>query len=239
MRKENILRGDSLIFTNGFEIRQPTVSDIMDLGFEEYSWFKNCICSNISDMIVPLWGMGYDFEKIEEEDLLKILVGQNKTIFCEIFKYFTNAEKIYFIIDNNKEKLVGQINNKHFHIDEKILFLIKDFFCKINKIKHSRMRKFIGEKTKKSILDEDYEEYLFELKENKEKNEDYFGNLLSDLVIINKRDWNFVYSLYLSQLYEEIYKTSKKSKIDLTLQGIYCGNIDGSKIPSSSLDLNN
>ena len=78
--------------------------------------------------------------------------------------------------------------------------------------------------------------YIFQ---NKEKNEDYFGNLLSDLVIINKRDWNFVYSLYLSQLYEEIYKTSKKSKIDLTLQGIYCGNIDGSKIPSSSLDLNN
>ena len=114
--------------------------------------------------------------------------------------------------------------------------MISKFFKKIHHYEHAKPRKFAGEKTKKMILDEDYEELVHESKMNKEKNEDVFGNLLSTLVVMHHRTWEYVFSLTMGRFIEELSKGSVKEQVDLKLRGIYNGTIDSKKIPSKDLN---
>jgi len=236
MRKEYLLRGDSLVFNNGFEVHQPTVETVMEITYGNYMWFVECLCSNIADMIVPLWGKGIDFEDIEENELFKILVGEDGNEFCNILKHFSNLDEASITIEEDKLYIYCKLDKIEFLIGDEGLSQIKDFFSKINLIQHSKMRKFAGQKTKKSFLDEDYEELLEKAKEAKNINS--FGNSLSDLVVLNKRSWEYVYGLTIARLNEELNKTYRNKKINLTLHGIYSGVIDGNKTPSSDLELN-
>jgi len=245
MNKELILRGDSLKFINGFEIKQPTVDDVLDIGYGTYMWFINCWCQKPQDIVVELWGKGIDFEKITRDELFLKSIGENKDVFTTILKKFSNIEHVWFeyIDEFEQEFICAKLGSEHKNISFVIGFdafeYISKFFKKIHHYEHAKLRRFAGEKTKKMILDEDYDELVHNSKINKEKNEDIFGNLLSTLIVMHHRTWDYVFSLTMGRFIEELNKGSVKEQVDLTLRGIYNGNIDGKKIPSKNLNWKN
>jgi len=235
INKERIIKGDSLVFNSGLIIKQFTVDEVLEIGFSNYINFVNLFVLKPQDIIIPLWGQGVYYEDITHDELFIMQLKQNKDYYFELFKLFTNCDKVWidYIEELESETICYQINDKSFYLGFQGFDLIYTYFKKTILHEHARKRFFTGEKTKKTILDEDFEEYQEEMKSNKDS--DSFSDMITFLVISNKRKWEDVYSYPMSRFYEEYIKTYRKHEADYTLFGIYSGNIDPKKIQTKKL----
>lgn len=231
--KINLQFGDSLKFNNGFEFRQPTVMDIKSLGEDYYFWFMSLFMKNPSDMIHQLYKMGIDYEKITKDELFKMLVGENTELFCYLFQYFTNTEEVIFqyFEEYEQECIFGKIKDTedYFVIDFVAFDIICQYVKDIHFYKHSKVRKFSDDETKKEIIKYELEEMEFF---NKNKENDGFSNIISSLVRVNQRTWEYVFGLTVYRLYDELYRAMKDKETQQLIAGIYSGNIDGKKLKS-------
>lgn len=231
--KLNLQYGDSLRFNNGFEFRQPTVMDVKSLGEDYYFWFMSLFMKNPSDMIHQLFQMGIDYEKITKDELFRMLVGENTELFCSLFEYFTNSENITFryFEEYEQECIFGKLKDSsvEFLIDFTAFDIICQYIKDIHLYKHSKVRKFSDDETKKDIIKYELEEMNFF---NKNKENDGFSNITSSLVRANQRTWEYVFSLTVYRLYDELYRAMKEKEAQQLISGIYTGNIDGKKLKS-------
>lgn len=235
MKRENIILGDNLKFNSGLEIKHFTVREILDIGVHNYIEFTNFFILKPQDLIVQLWGNGIYYEDITQDELFLMLINQNKEFFFEMFKIFTNCDNVWieYINEMESDAICYSMRETIFYIGYSVFDEIYKYFKEMRLYVHSEKRFFSGEKTKKIILDEDYNEFLTELKSNKNNTE--FSDMISFLVISNKRNWEQIYAYPIGRFYEEYVKTLKKQRADNILHGVYCGTVDNKRIKDSDL----
>jgi len=235
IRRERIIKGDSLVFDSGLIIKHPTVEEIMDIGFDNYMNFANLFILKPQDLIIPLWGEGIYYEDITKDELFSMKLYKNKNYYIQLFLLLTNCDNawIEYIEDLEIYTICYNIKGNNYYIGFEGIDLIYKYFKCITMYTHSEKRYFSGEKTRKRILDEDFEEYEEYAKSNSEDNN--FSDMISFVVISNKRDWDKVYSYPMARFYEEYIKTHKKQEADCVLSGIYGGTIDSTKIKTKKL----
>lgn len=231
--KINLQYGDSLKFNNGFEFRQPTVMDIKELGEDYYFWFVSLFMNKPTDMIHQLFKIGIDYEKITRDELFRLLVGENTELFCSMFEYFTNTENVAFEYFEEYEQdcIHGKIKDEeiYFVIDFTAFDILCQYITDIHFFKHNKVRKFSDDETKKEILKYEIEEMEFF---SKNKENDGFSNIISSVVRLNQRTWDYVFGLTVYRLYDELYRALKEKEAQQLISGIYTGNIDGKKLKS-------
>lgn len=233
MSKIDLQYGDSLVFKNGLTFRQPLVMDIKTLGEDCYFWFMSLFMKNQYDMIHQLYEVGIDYESITKDELFKMLVGENIKLFCTLFEYFTNAKDVmYVFIDEYEQETICyklDENPQYFAVDFDIFDSICKYITDIHFFKHSKIRKFSDDETKKEILKYEIEEMKFF---NKNKENEGFSNIISSLVRVNHRTWEYVFGLTVYRLYDELYRAVKDKEVQQLISGVYTGNIDGKKLKS-------
>lgn len=236
LNRENITRGESLKFLSGLEFKHLTVNEIINIGFENYMYFVMCFMLKPQDLIVPLWGMGIYYEDITHDELIIKQIKKNEHTFINLFKKMTNAENVYIGYSEHLEQdtIFFDIGNKSYYFGFDTFDAVYNYYKNLHIFKHSPKRFFIGEKTKKSILDEDYEEYVQDLKVKKDANS--LSEMISFIVVVNKREWDGVYEYPIGRLYDEYIKTAKRESAKYKLFGIYSGTVDAKKIPSKDLE---
>lgn len=236
MRREDILLGNNLKFISGLEIKHFTVIEIIkNISFSNYIAFTNYFILKPQDLIVQLWGDGIYYEDITHDELFIILINKDRDFFFNMFKLFTNCSDVWmeYINEMESEAVCYSIDDKNFYIDYNTFDIIYKYLKEMRMYTHSDKRYFAGEKTKKVILDEDYAEYLEEIKLNKNNTE--FSDMVSFIVISNKRDYENVYSYPVARFYEEYIKTYKKQRTDYIIAGIHAGTINSKKVKEEDL----
>lgn len=234
--RESILKGIDLTFESGLKIKHLTVSEVIDFGFILYYTFIKCFILKPQDLIVQLWGRGIYYENITHYQLFLMQIKDNEEYMASLFKLFTNCEKIWVETVDNDEILCYTVNGKGYYLEYSVFNIIYEYFKEVFMHKHSNKRYFAGEKTKKSILDEDYEEYVGEIKNPKHKSDTGFSDMISYISIKNKRDYEYVYSYPLARLYDEYIKTRREEEIYYLRVGISSGTYDGKKVSSDKLN---
>lgn len=236
MRREELIRGDDLRFTSGLEIKHFNVSDILKITFRNYIAFTNYFILKPQDLIVELWGNGIYYEDIDDYGLFLFLVDQSQQFFLEMFKIFTNCDNVWleYVKEANNRMICYSINKNKYYVTYSMFELIYSFFKEMRLHEHSEKRYFSGEKTKKLILDEDYEDYINNI--NSKNDNTLFSDMISFVVITNKRGWNEVYSYPIAMLYEEYIKTHRKERADHLVSAIYANTVDRKKIKDSDLE---
>lgn len=237
IQKDLLIRGESLRFLSGLEFKHLKVTEIMDFGYDAYMYFANCFLLKPQDAIIPLWGMGIYYEDITKDELTMMQINRDQSLFLEIFKKATNAEDAYirYVDELEQDTIFFEVDKKTYYFGFDTFDMIYSYYKQMFQHTHAEKRFFIGEKTKKSILDEDYEEYLQE-QSSKNKNHNMLQEMISFVVIENKRNWDEVYGYPIARLYEEYIKTMHKRISDYKMQGIYSGTIDSSKVPQKEIN---
>lgn len=236
MNREELILGESLMLNSGLVVRHFTVMDILSMKFNNYVAFTNYFVLKPQDLIVQLWGKGIYYEEIEQYELFMMQIEEDSEYFFNMFKIFTNCEDVWldYIPEMESNAVCYSTEKGKFYLTYEAFDVIYAFFKEMRMHTHSNKRYFAGEKTRKVILDEDFEEYEMDLKSNKNKHA--FSDMISFLVISNKRDWADIYSYPIARFNEEYIKTYKKQQVDYLMFGIYTGSVDSTKVNKNSLE---
>lgn len=235
LSKLQLQAGFNLQLENGFIFRQPTVQDIIYLGEEVYFWFMMAWCKKPQDAIHQLYKMGKDFSKITEDEYFDMNIIDNEQLFSQVLIYFSNFEKCgYFYEPSEEANMIHGIFE-----DSSSLILtfddidkIKKYISDIHFFKSTNKRKFEDFETMAVIIGYEIEEMEMEVKQGKIVD---MSNIVSSVVSRNNRTWDYVFSLTVYRLYDELYRAMRIDEVNQLMNGIYSGNVDGKKIDNSKL----
>lgn len=235
MTKLQLQSGLNLQLENGFIFRQPTVQDIIYLGEDVYFWFMMIWCKKPEDSIHQLYKMGIDFSKITPDEYFDMIVSYDECLFSQILIYFSNFVKCGYFYEPSEEcNMIHGIfedgTNIMLSLDD--VDRIKKYISDIHFFKSATKRKFEDFQTMGIILDYEIEEMEMEYKQG---NIVDMSNVVSSVVSKNNRTWEYVFSLTVYRLYDELYRAMKIDEANQLMNGIYTGNIDSSKINKSNL----
>jgi hypothetical protein len=200
----------------------------LDYYKKDIDWLLNKN-SNISYML-----------KLKEQYVLETSKERKKVILDKVFQELNNYNQQY-----NFQKYVNQQNNEivlydnvvDVKIDRLIYYEISTFLKAINHILEKNEFNPANKTAKKMILSEKRRE-LEKLQKSNKKFDSVLSKLVSSIV------WNEnskvgikdVWNLHIYQVYDGLCKIQKRDNYKQTMQGIYAGTIDQSKIDLSKID---
>lgn len=226
--------GDDYVINDKIIIHQPTIGEIVKFGEEKYYSIAQTLVAIPSDMKSVLWDLGIDYEEISDFELFImlskslskedtcLLLGEIDLTKFDVFKRQDNDEIVLY---NETNDIV---------IDRHIHMLITDYIRKMHGFK-KKIERAANKFTKKILIDEDRE------KRNLNNNKD-FKSILKPLISSMVNSEGFKYKLKelkdvgLCEFMDSVSRISTIKHTEALTQGIYCGNVDQSKIMKSELN---
>lgn len=237
-----IQRGTDLIVNSQITVRNPTLSEIEDYGEQRYVGEIASIVMRPYDAAVMLDDMGMDYQTVKDFDFFlmtaRLTLADGALILPGLnfkdAKIGTNPE--------NGQAILYDKNGK-FIIDELAYQQIVDYV---------RLIHFIPSRVEHDVANSAAKQFLLrsmrsKMRRHKNKPfESQYSPIISSLVNSSGFKYNYdsVWSLHVSQLWDAFYRMNKIQSYQNTMLGIYTGNIDSKKIDKdmmtwfSRIDLN-
>jgi hypothetical protein len=237
----SLLKGIPYKINDKLSIKHPTLNEIFEYGEENYFRAINLFCLKPYDLMVQLSDMGVEYETINNYELFLMLY--NIDYYKQDINWLltTNVNQQQY----NFQKYVNQQNNEivlyddvfDIKIDRLIYYEISTFLKQINDISEKNEFNPANKTAKKMILSEKKRE-LEKLQKSNKKFESVLSKLISSIVWNENSKVNIqdVWNLHIYQVYNGLYKIQKRDNYKQTMQGIYAGTIDQSKIDLSKID---
>jgi len=241
MDKLQLLRGNDYIITKYLKIHQPTLDEIFQYGEQEYYSMVSTLVAIPSDMKSVLDDMKMDYTKISEFDLFcnclrgfqspktEILFGKDVD-FTSVHLYYDNQNQESVLCNANE---YDGIDENSLFINESIYILMAEYIRQMHGFK-KKVEKAANPFTKKILIEED------RMKRNREQNKP-FESMLYPLILgmVNCADFPYtfetVWNLPISVFMSSVVQVQKLKNVGYTMQGIYSGNVDVSKINKDEL----
>jgi hypothetical protein len=226
--------GENYSINNKISIYQPTIGDIVKFGEQHYYSMAQLLTAIPSDMKSVLWDSGIDYEKISDFELFAMLTKNltDKDTHLLLGEINLSAFALY----NQKEngELVLYDTKNDIIIDQRIYHLITDYIRKMHGFR-KKIEKSANEFTKKILIQED--------RENREINKNKpYKSMLKPLISSMINSEGFKYKLQelrdvgICEFMDSVKRIQTIQQAKILQQGIYCGNIDGSKLFKSELN---
>ncbi|MDF2885236.1 MAG: hypothetical protein K0R54_5808 [Clostridiaceae bacterium] len=229
-----IYRGGDFYINDKISIHQPTLGEICDFGENKYFSIIYLVTSIPSDMKSFLFDNGIDYEKFSDFELFILLtkslsVKDTAIIFGNLD--FTNFE--CGINEENEELVMYDVKNDII-IDRYIYKIIFDYLTKTHGIK-KKVELAGNEFTKRFLIDEDREK-------NNKKEDKQFSSILLPLIsaMVNCEGFKYnhaqVWDMKINAFMDSVRRIQKIKDANNTINGVYSGKLDGTKINKKELD---
>lgn len=227
--------GEDYFVSDNIVIHHPTLGEILQMGEHEYFQMIHtltCIPSNMKSM---LWDAGIDYEEISDFRLFCMLAPSLSSDKTDIlFRGSIDFTKFQTYRDTQDDRVILADLDKDIIIDEYVYLKMVLYLRKIHGIKPKIER--AGTKgTKELLIELDRQDSL------NAKSKPYNSQLLP-LISAMLNSPGFKYSkkalkeVHYYEFRDSVSRIRVMQHADALLQGIYCGNIDGSKINKKELD---
>jgi hypothetical protein len=229
-----LFRGKDYQVNEYIIVHHPTLEEICDFGEKKYFSVVSSLCATPSNFKWQLFDSGVDYEKITEFELFSNLITGMDYEDSKLL--FNGLDLTQFLPAKNR--LNGEIvlyNEKANAIIDNLAYnLIVEFLRDIHGLK-KKIDIPGNEITKKVIIDMERTEY------ERLKNEPYKSYLIpliSSMINCEQFKYNHetVWKLPIYTFLDSVRRIQKIKNYNLTMQGIYAGNVDFSKVPKSDLD---
>lgn len=227
--------GEDYFVSDKIIIHHPTLGEILQMGEREYFQMIHtltCIPSNMKSM---LWDAGIDYEEISDFRLFCMLApGLSPEKTDILFQRSIDFTKFQTYRDTQEDRIIFADFDQNIIIDEFVYLKMVLYLRKIHGIKPKIER--AGTKgTKELLIELDRQDILVA------KSKPYDSQLLP-LISSMLNSPGFKYSkkelkeVHYYEFRDSVKRIRTMQHADALLQGIYCGNIDGSKINKRELD---
>lgn len=231
-----LYRGDDIRITNKITIRQPTLNEICDVGEWEYlGLIQNMTATHMDDnVIVFLDKVGFDFTKITDWELFRILCSQfDYSVSSLLLKDIDFSTMQMHRMENDEIILV---NSDGVIIDETIYKIIVEAVRKINNLPKPKFTKIMGNETQKKMA-VDYAKRKVNSAIRRAKlfpQKSFYLPLISSLVNHNGFKYNIetTHQLKIFQFWYSLKRIQIKDDADHLYQGLYNGCLDLKNNPS-------
>lgn len=219
--------------TDNISINHPTLSEICEIGEQNYYSMTSILCANSSQHKVFLWDNGVDWTQISDYDF-----------FFWIYKQFTlestkvilgdldlSSLRIYVNQQTNENVLGIEVNGEvKIIIDRAIYTELVDYIRKMHGF-DPKEDKPSNEHTKKYMIERERKK-IARQQQKKDEQKPVLQPLISALVNNSnfKYDYTTVWDITISALTDSVSRIQKLMNYLQTMQGIYSGCIDYSKI---------
>lgn len=228
------------ITNSSLSIRNPTIDEIFQYGESEYFSLVRSLTATPADMKSTLFDIGIDYEEISELEVFFLLCNRLTPIETSIlfgdnvnfssFNMFINnlnGENILCETDNNVPKQNGCVIDSYLHM------IITNYLRDMHGFLKNTERAG-NEYTKQILIDEDRR--LIEQSKKKEYESMLYPMILAGVNCAEfKYDFDSVWNLPISVFIKGIQQIGRYKNIEYTMQGIYSGCIDGTKINNKDL----
>lgn len=240
---KHIIAGEDYCFNQHITIHNPTLKEIFELGEKEYFQTLQTFTIRPYDAMVFLYDIGLNHEDVDEfEFFAQHLVGffqmleKNKSEGEEI----TNGLKLLFgDLDFSDFILTRNVDNEHlclynekldFVFDKLVYKRLLSYLRRINCMPEDVEYKSIGNKITRKFIIEKMRKKM--KKDSNKEFESQLSNIVSSLVNYDgfKYDYQSVFNLHISQFWDAFMRINKIMDYNFTMQGVYAGNVDYSKI---------
>jgi hypothetical protein len=226
--------GNDYIINNKIVIKQPTIGDIVEFGEERYFSMAQTLVAIPSDMKSVLWDMDIDYEEISDFELF-IMLSKTLTKECT-YLLLGNIDLSMFDVyrrkDNDETVMYDETND--IIIDRHIYTLMAEYIRKMHGFR-KKIERAANQYTKKILIDEDRDKRA--LSKNKE-----FISILKPLISSMVNSAGFKYKLRelkevgLCEFMDSVKRIQEIKHVEVLKLGIYCGNVDQTKITKSELN---
>ena len=234
-----LLRGDSLVCSNGLTVKHPTLAEIYDeIGMEEWSFFISLFTTTPYEQMVILDNVGQDYEKISNYDLFLMIFSTIRDF--KTFNYMFNKinGKYFTFRDSVKKQTVIYLGKDGELINRQIYNEISNYIRKISGAVSEKQLKFGNNATKKRYLAQQKKKAKREAKRKNKNGNDWLENVVSALVWSAESKYNFttIYDLKIYQIMNGIKRISKSRDVYYKSMGVYSGNLDPKKLSESDFN---
>lgn len=222
--KLSLLSGDDIYITELLKIKQPTVRDIKEIGYDNYNLFIFLLAQNPEDRLVQLDDMGIDGMEYTNWDIFQMffMIMPEQCVWS--LKFFTELDFDFRIDEETKESYFATIldDGNIVVIGEHGFKLIHDVIREMNFLTEEKL-KFGNEGAKKRYI----KAQRAKLRNTKPEGLD---NLISALAW-KSPNLNIlqIFDLSIYQLYDGYFRLMKIDNYENTMRGLYSGSIDTSK----------
>lgn len=240
--KLSLYRGNDYKINNNITIHQPTLGEICEFGEERYYSVIHTLTAIPSDMKSQLDDIGIDYEEISDFKLFMLLIKSLKPNDTGIIFGDLDLSKFEVYTDNsNGETVLAQIvkNEKESKettiiIDRFIYQIITDYLCETHGFK--KKVEYAGNEFTKRYLIQESRDKLEENKKNKFESTLY--PLISSMINCEGFKYNHdqVWNMKINAFMDSVQRIQKIKSVGYTMQGIYSGNIDSTKINKTELN---
>jgi hypothetical protein len=226
--------GEDYVINDKISVYQPTIGDIVKFGEQKYYSIVELLTAIPSDMKSVLWDNGIDYEKISDFELF-IMLSKNLTDkdTCLLLGKINLSKFALYKQKENDELVLYDINND-IVLDQRIHYLITDYIRKMHGFT-KKIEKSANEFTKKILIQEDRDKRAI-------NNNKPYKSRLKPLISSMVNSEGFKYKLQelrdvgICEFMDSVKRIQTIQHVKMLNQGIYCGNIDGSKIFKSELN---
>ena len=218
--------GDDFVVSKYIQIHQPTLSEIVDYGEQDYYSMIYQLTATPQSMKVQLWDMNprIDYTKITAYELFYLILyklyPQEKTsiIFGDLdfTKFYPMQKK-----DDHSISLCQIVDGEYVFIDELTYIVITDYLRQVHGI-YKDEKITANETTKKILIEDDREE----IERNKNKT---YHSQLKNLISAMTNSEGFKYNLFevmdmkINAFMDSVKRITKIKNADLLLQSGYSG----------------
>lgn len=238
---KHIIAGEDFQFNEHIVIHNPTLREIYDLGEKEYFQIIQTFTIRPYDAMVFLYDLGINYDEIDDFDFFaQHLIGIYKSPMTNEDDSILRGTRLLFgDFDFSKFILTKNVDNDmlclyheelDFVIDKVVYKKLLSAIRKLNNMAEETeykppgngvARKFIVEKMRRRMKKEQKKEFKSQL-----------SNFVSALVNYDgfKYDYSTVFDLKISQFWDAFSRVNKYMNYNYTMQGVYAGTVDYSKI---------
>jgi hypothetical protein len=230
-----LLYGDSVKVFDELYIKNPKLVEIKNLGFEKYNEYINLLClmpEDIADIL--LFDMEIWYEDITSWQLFINSYMTNEKVRLAV-EWITG--KNFNFVNSVNPYLYYENNDKKIFIDEKIFNYIQKIIKIINFVPDKRH----GYNFKNRIAHEMYlnDEYRKRKKIKNRKQKIDLSSIISAVAWKSGVGIDRIWDLSIYQLYEGYFRLNNIQNYSDTMNGIYSGNIDSSKLDLEKINWSN
>lgn len=233
----SLLLGDDIKLGSYITMKQPRIGDIVAYGEQEYWGFISTLCSTSYDLMLDLYEAGIDYEEVSDYDLFLMLYKGIDPGLSSIFFGGIDFTTLLTARNNQNDEIVLLDPVKHDVVIDKV---IHQEMTDILREMHGMTRNFkvAGNAFTKKFYIQDAKMQ----REKDEKNPKPFKSTLVNQIstLVNSPEFKYnhetVKNLTVYQLTDSMLRIQAIRRSNQTIQGLYAGRLDGSKINDKDLN---
>lgn len=230
----SVLRGESIRINDSISVRQPTLSDIEEVGESAYFSCINMLCSTPSDFKVQLWDSGIDWTEISDYLLFQTLYKSIDERVVELILPGVHLPQMIRVVSDKSNEVCLSSPDGAIVIDEAIYYQVVEAIRRTNSI--TKTTDNPGNLATKKFMLNKARRMLDRARTEKERSSS-LGVIISSLVNCEHFKYNYttVWGLTLYQLMDALQQIQRYKRCDYIMHGIYAGTIDPKALSSDDL----